>query len=125
MLESKNIKKEIDKFWIKNAGNPDRARVIIRKYYNRVQDANAMFTSYHEGWKTDRGMIYIVYGPPNVVYRSSHHETWIYGEVGNMLSVNFKFLKVKNPFTDNDYSLTDKSPIYKDGWYNAIDTWRR
>lgn len=125
MLEAENIKKEIDKFWIENAGNPDRARVMIKKYYNRVQDANLLFTSYHEGWKSDRGMIYIVYGPPNVVYRSSNHETWIYGEVGNMLSITFRFLKVKNPFTDNDYSITDKSPIYKDSWYNAIDTWRR
>ncbi|MCF8296765.1 MAG: GWxTD domain-containing protein [Saprospiraceae bacterium] len=125
MLESDNIKREIDKFWIENSGNPDRARVMIKKYYNRVQNANELFTSYHEGWKTDRGMIYIVYGEPNVVYRGSNHETWIYGEVGNMLSVTFRFLKVKNPFTDNDYSLTDKSPIYKDSWYNAIDTWRR
>jgi len=125
MFMSKNTKRAVDEFWIENSGNPDRARVMIKKYYNRVQNVNHMFSSYLEGWKTDRGMIYIVYGHPNVVYRGTNYENWIYGEAGNMLSVNFRFLKVNNPFSDNDYILTGKSQVYKDSWYNAVDVWRR
>jgi len=121
---SANIKMAVDSFWIDHSGNRERAISQIRRYYNRVKDANLFFTSYLEGWKSDRGIIYIIYGPPNIVYKSSGVETWIYGEEGNFLSIKFNFAKVSNPFTDNDYLLT-KSPTYKEGWYNAVATWRR
>jgi GWxTD domain-containing protein len=124
LLAMKNKKEAIDKFWIENAGNAERAKQMIKLYYNRVQEANSFFTSYLEGWKTDRGIIYIVYGPPNIVYKGKNAESWIYGEDKNMLSIDFVFYKVENPFTDNDYSLS-RSPIYKDGWYIAVDNWRR
>jgi GWxTD domain-containing protein len=124
-LEAMNNDKEaVDKFWIENAGNADRAKQMIKLYYNRVMDANRFFTSYLEGWKTDRGIIYIIYGPPNIVYKGKNSEVWVYGEDKNLLSIHFDFSKVGNPFTDNDYNLT-RSPIYKDGWYIAVDNWRR
>ncbi|MEO6884548.1 MAG: GWxTD domain-containing protein [Bacteroidia bacterium] len=120
----KNTKKAVDSFWLQLAGNPDRAKEIIRKYYNRVQDANIFFTSYLEGWKTDRGMIYLIYGQPNVVYRTENSESWVYGEENNMMSLTFTFVKVTNPFSENDYTL-DRSSIYKISWYNTVDYWRQ
>ncbi len=124
MFWSKDYKAEVDNFWIKIAGNKDRAKILIKNYYNRVQNANKLFTSYLEGWKTDRGIIYIVYGPPNIVYKSSNTEKWIYGEQRNSRSIIFNFVKVNNPFTDNDYNLI-KHQYYKESWYNAIENWRR
>jgi GWxTD domain-containing protein len=124
MVMLKNKKEAVDKFWIEAAGNADRAKEMIKLYYNRVQDANRFFTSYIEGWKTDMGILYIIYGEPNVVYRSKNVESWVYGEDRNLLSITFTFIKVQNPFTDNDYSLS-RSPVYKDGWYIAVDNWRR
>lgn len=124
MVRHKNKKIAVDNFWIKATGNPDRGKKIIREYYNRVQDANEYFTSYLEGWKTDRGMIYIVYGSPDVVYKTSFSESWVYGEEGNLMSLNFTFVKVNNPFTDNDYIL-NRSPIYKSSWYMAVEAWRQ
>jgi GWxTD domain-containing protein len=124
LIIQKNKKEAIDKFWIETAGNADRAKELIRMYYNRVQEANTYFTSYLEGWKSDRGIIYIIYGPPNVVYKGKDIENWTYGEDKNLLSITFSFYKVENPFTDNDYSLA-RSPVYKDGWYIAVDNWRR
>jgi GWxTD domain-containing protein len=124
LIIMKNKKEAVEKFWLDLAGNTDRAKEMIKLYYNRVQCANLYFTSYLEGWKTDRGIIYIIYGMPNIVYRSEKIESWIYGEDRNMLSITFSFSKVENPFTDNDYSLS-RSPAYKDGWYIAVDNWRR
>jgi GWxTD domain-containing protein len=124
MVMAKNKKEAIDRFWLDAAGTPDRAKEMIKLYYNRVQDANRMFTSYIEGWKTDMGIIYMIYGEPNVVYRAKNMENWVYGEDRNLLSITFSFFKVRNPFTDNDYSLS-RSPVYKDGWYLAVDNWRR
>lgn len=119
-----NKKAGIDKFWMDCTGNQDRAREMIRKYYNRVQDGNLYFTSYLEGWKTDRGMIYLIYGAPNVIYRTANSETWTYGEEGNINSLNFSFSKVNNPFTDNDFAL-ERSAAYKQPWYMAVDIWRQ
>jgi len=124
LSSSANVKMAIDSFWIEHSGSRERARTQISRYYNRVEEANLFFTSYLEGWKSDRGIMYIIYGQPNIVYRSSDVETWIYGEQGNLLSIKLNFSKVINPFTDNDYILT-KSPTYKEGWYNAVATWRR
>ncbi|MPN51542.1 hypothetical protein SDC9_199190 [bioreactor metagenome] len=87
-------------------------------------NANRLFTSYTEGWQTDRGMIYIVFGPPNIVYRSDDTESWIYGEENNFFSITFTFNKVKNIFCDNDYIL-QRAPVYKDNWFRAVDIWRQ
>src|ERR1051326_1585648 len=100
-----NKKLAVDSFWVSCAGSADRARELIRKFYNRVQDANTYFSSYMEGWRTDRGLIYLIYGPPNVLYRGSNTETWVYGEETNINSITFSFTKTANPFTDNDYRI--------------------
>ncbi len=124
MVLNKDKKRAVDEFWLQIAGNPQRATSLISKYYNNVQDANRYFSSYLEGWKTDRGLIYIVYGPPDIIYRTDFSESWTYGEKGNSLSINFIFMKVKNPFCDNDYILK-REPKFKEGWFHAVDTWRR
>jgi len=124
MRNAVDVKLAVDNFWLDNAGNASRARAMIQKYYSRVVDANNYFTSYLEGWKTDRGLIYIVYGPPKIVYRGKDIEEWLYGEKGNNNSIRLQFVKVENPFSENDYSLI-KSPSYKEKWYNIVNTWRR
>jgi GWxTD domain-containing protein len=117
-------KAEVDRFWLSLAGNPERARILIEKYYSRVQDANAYFTSFTEGWRTDRGMVFLIFGTPNALYKTSNSEQWVYGEPSNPASVSFTFIKVNNPFTDNDYRL-ERSQLYKDSWFRAVDMWRQ
>ncbi|MRR13640.1 GWxTD domain-containing protein, partial [bacterium] len=56
-----------DRFWLRLAGSPESATNVIRQYYTRVEQANLLFSSYKEGWKTDKGMVYIVFGPPGYV----------------------------------------------------------
>jgi len=124
LITSKSPKPDVDNFWLTAAtGSKDRARELIRNYYNRIQDANRYFTSYEEGWKTDRGMIYLIFGPPNSIYRSSEGETWTYGEERNYMALSFTFVKLDNPFSDNDYAL-QRSANYRNLWYNAVDLWR-
>ncbi|MDD5508059.1 MAG: GWxTD domain-containing protein [Bacteroidales bacterium] len=119
-----NRKEAVEDFWLKSGGNPDRAIQMIRKYYTGVEEANRLFTSWMEGWKTDRGMIYVIFGKPTVVYRNADAEQWIYGQEGNVLSITFNFEKVVNPFTENDYRL-DRSAAFKEPWYMAVEGWRR
>jgi GWxTD domain-containing protein len=125
LLAYEDYKAAVDNFWLERASyQPERAKNMIARYYQRVWDTNMLFSSYQVGWKTDRGIIYIIYGPPSEVYRKTGEEEWIYGERGNPLSIKFYFYKVENPFTQNDYTL-QRSTTYKTSWYIAIENWRR
>ncbi len=114
----------VDSFWIVNAGRPDLATELIRKYYLRVETANKLFTSFTDGWKTDRGMIFIVIGKPVKVFRSFDQEVWIYGEYDDPRALKFYFNKAENPFTNNDYVLI-RNQYYKSSWYQNVQIWRR
>jgi GWxTD domain-containing protein len=124
MSSTKNKKAAVDSFWVAAGASNDRARQLVKKFYNRIEDSNDYFSSYLEGWRTDRGLIYIVYGPPNIVYKSTDSENWVYGEENNINSLSFTFLKVINPFTDNDYRL-ERNQTYRTSWFNAVDMWRQ
>ena len=76
-----------------------------------------------EGWETDRGMIFTFYGPPNIVYQTPVGETWIYGAENSILPYQFKFIRVDNPFSNNDFELTRLSST-RYGWSRAMESWR-
>lgn len=124
MMHANDQKEAVDHFWLKTAGSAERARTLIQKYYTGVEEANHYFSSYHEGWKTDRGIIYVIFGPPDYVYRGNYTEEWLYGEPENRNSLRFTFIQVNNPFTGNDYMLL-RSPSMKDPWYITVQSWRR
>lgn len=124
LMSSANKKADVEKFWLECTGNMERAKEVIRKFYTRVNDANVHFSSYLEGWKTDRGMIYLIYGSPNTIYRTANTENWIYGDASNINSLQFMFVRVDNPFSDNDFSL-ERSGNYRQQWYMAVDVWRQ
>jgi GWxTD domain-containing protein len=124
LISAENKKQAVDNFWLETAGNEDRALELIKNYYSRVEYANWYFTSFKEGWKTDRGMTYIIFGPPQTVYRRGNIETWTYGEQGNRISLTFDFITAVNPFTDEDFVL-QRQPDFKSPWYIAVDYWRR
>lgn len=114
----------VDSFWVANTGREDLATELIRKYYSRIETANKLYTSYTDGWKTDRGMIYIVVGKPTQVYRSFEQEVWIYGDYDDPRALKFYFNKAKNPFTENDYVLV-RNKNYQSYWYENVQLWRR
>ena len=124
IVNSDNTKKSVDEFWFKIAGNAERAAGVINEYYSRVELANRYFTSYMQGWKTDRGLIYIIYGPPTSVIRAETYESWMYTEKSNVMSVEFNFIRIDHPLSSNNYVL-NRSLAYKSSWYRAIDSWRQ
>ncbi|MCX6181455.1 MAG: GWxTD domain-containing protein [Bacteroidetes bacterium] len=124
LSEAKNSKQAIDNFWEQNCGSKERAKESIKQYYSRVELANQFFTSYREGWRTDRGMIFIIFGPPQLVFRTDEAEKWFYGaDNNNMMTEDFTFYKVGNPYSTNAYNL-DRATTYKNMWYKMIEAWR-
>lgn len=58
----------IDLFWRKRDPTPDTEENEFKEiYYERMAFANEHFTSGIQGWKTDRGMVYILYGKPDKI----------------------------------------------------------
>ncbi|HEV2762741.1 MAG TPA: GWxTD domain-containing protein, partial [Pyrinomonadaceae bacterium] len=56
----------IEDFWRKRDPDPDTDENEYREeHYERIAYANQHFASGVPGWKTDRGRIYIMYGPPH------------------------------------------------------------
>ncbi len=58
----------IEQFWLRRDPTPDTVENEYREeHYRRIAYANERFTAGTKGWATDRGRIYIVYGPPDSI----------------------------------------------------------
>ena len=123
MLTADDPRAEVEKFWTDAAGDRDRARAAIDAYYGRVESANRWFTSWTEGWRTDRGLVHIIFGTPSTIHKGSTGEVWIYGEETNLMSLTFTFDKREGPFSDNDLTLR-RDPNFKGAWYRNVEAWR-
>jgi GWxTD domain-containing protein len=56
----------IEQFWLRRDPTPDTVENEFKEeHYRRIAHANENFASSVPGWKTDRGRIYITYGPPD------------------------------------------------------------
>jgi len=57
-------------FWKERDPTPGTpANEMRTEYYRRIEYANANFSVVSTGWRTDRGRVYIVYGPPDDIER--------------------------------------------------------
>src|SRR5882762_7630868 len=58
----------IEHFWQVRNPDPDHGENLFREeHYRRIAFANEHFSSGIPGWKTDRGHIYILWGPPDEI----------------------------------------------------------
>src|SRR6266704_3667667 len=56
----------IENFWLRRDPTPDTIENEFKEeHYRRIAYTNEQFASGIPGWKTDRGRIYITYGPPD------------------------------------------------------------
>ena len=102
-------------FWSKYDSNPaDQYNPVFNLYYSRVALANANFTTYSlEGWRSDRGMVFIILGAPDNIerhpfeYYAKPYETWQY------YNLNRSFIFIDNTGF-GDYRLSPDTPLYGD-----------
>ncbi|MBI5403078.1 MAG: GWxTD domain-containing protein [Ignavibacteriae bacterium] len=98
------------KFWKDKDPSPGTPKnELLMEYYNRIKIANERYSHYVDGWKTDMGMVYIIYGNPSNIDRhpfesdAKPYEVWDYYD-----------LKKRFVFVDytgfGDYRLT--TPIW-------------
>ncbi|NVO04156.1 MAG: GWxTD domain-containing protein [Bacteroidetes bacterium] len=101
-------------FWInRNSSNPEKAWYT---YYEEVMKVNNSFkTRIKKGYMTDRGRVYLQYGPPNTITKSDKepnaypYEIWHYYTLNNQRNKKFVFY---NPdLVTNDYELIHSDAI--------------
>lgn len=80
--------KKFEEFWNNHDPSPGtEANEGMDEFYRRIQYTNENFTVFREGWKTDMGMIYIIFGPPSDIERhpfdleNKPHEFWYYHNI--------------------------------------------
>ncbi len=104
-------RENLERFWSTRDATPGTAmNEVMAEYYRRVDHAQREFVTLREqdGTKTDRGRIFILYGPPTLTERSlqpsgGHTETWIY----ERSRLRFTFVDEKRNGT---YSLLPSAP---------------
>lgn len=108
-LSRRKFEQWFDAFWRKRDQTPKTIyNEVMNEFFQRVGEANRRFSSrYREGWESDRGRIFILYGEPSKVenrrYSTSNHPhlIWIYE------NLNLSFIFVDSD-KDGDFDLLEK-----------------
>jgi GWxTD domain-containing protein len=124
----------IEQFWARRNPNPDSPENTFKEeHYRRIAYANEYFSTGISGWRTDRGRIYIVWGPPDEIDSHPNGEDHRSPDEGNGGIITYPFedwryrhlegvgdnviLEFVDPHMTGEYGLTldptDKGkPIY-------------
>ena len=87
--------KLFEAFWKNLDPSPGTERnEAFEEYYERINYANQNFKSYQEGWMTDKGMVYVIYGEPYSIDKLNSYgdnrnsERWIYNNNRDFIFVD-------------------------------------
>ncbi|MEW5993753.1 MAG: GWxTD domain-containing protein [Candidatus Zixiibacteriota bacterium] len=101
-------KEGFEEFWKNHDPTPETPENELRsEFYERVSVANRRFSVYNrEGWRTDRGRIYIQYGEPDqiddqpVALGGRPYQRWYYYRYGA-----YRVFTFVDEYEDGDYRL--------------------
>jgi GWxTD domain-containing protein len=120
LSNAKTDKPRFDKVILNMTGDKFRAKDFMKQFFRRVELANIYFSSYKEGWKTDRGILYVVMGLPDEVTRNSGNEIWNY----KSLNVRFTFVKSGSVYDPENFVLL-RDKRFTEPWFSAVDLIRK
>ena len=125
-LTDAELHKRFDEFWLSRLPDRRLAAETVKRYSGRIEEANRFFSTYKEGWKTDRGMIYTIMGPPERVEHDANRETWYYPSTERSAAKIWQFRGVE--FAPENLSITEyilvRGPGYARSWMSMIAKWR-
>jgi GWxTD domain-containing protein len=93
----------IEQFWLRRDPTPDTIENEYKEeHYRRIAYANEHYASGIPGWKSDRGRIYITFGPPDEITDKSQGGSYIrpMDEGGGETSV-FPFIQWRYRYLEN------------------------
>lgn len=124
--ESGKYRDTFNQFWVSLFKDKQKAKYVMQAYFTRVEEANLMFSSHKEGWKSDPGMIYILFGAPNAFENNADGIVWSYSTSGNDASRIFFFRRIRpqvgtSPFV---HYLLERNLNYEFSFQQAVEDWR-
>lgn len=122
-----SLKAAMDRFWLSNIKNSNLAENVISLYYSRVEEANKQFSNYKEGWKTDLGMVYILFGPPwsvNDVFNSRIILSYTYNLDDPERNFLFRVSDIKGRYFPFDNYILQRKIYYHTLEYRQKQRWR-
>lgn len=120
LIKVNGDKSAFDKIVLGITRDKDRAKNFMRNYYQRIEQANRYFSSYKEGWKMDRGMIYTIFGVPDELGKNQGNEVWSY----KSYNVRFTFVKSGSVYDAENFTLL-RDKRFNEAWYSTVDLWRK
>ncbi len=120
LSNAKGDKPKFDKVILSMTGEKNRAKEFMRQFFRRVELANIYFSSYKEGWKTDRGILFVVLGLPDEVMRNAGNEIWNYKN----LNVRFTFVRSGSVYDPENYVLL-RDKKFTEPWFGSVDLIRK
>ncbi len=116
----------IEQFWLRRNPNPDSPENEFKEeHYRRIAYTNEHFASGIPGWKTDRGRIYIMWGPADEI--ESHPSGGTYErppEEGGGSTSTYPFEKWRYRYLEgigNDVNLEFVDPTMSGEYHLTID----
>ena len=114
--KGKDLENIFLQYWEKRDPTPETSlNELMEEYYIRVNYVNEYFNmSWKEGWETDFGMIYILFGPPDEIQRSnvnssntSTYQVWYYNRINKQFVFKdqngFGDYRLDRPFIGSNY----------------------
>ena len=123
LTEASHPKLAMDQFWLACGKNPDKARMLLQTYYERVEEANHAFSGVLEAGAPTEGSCTWSSGCRTGCAYDRWNEYWIYGEEGTANALTFHFRRRNLPFDDNFFEL-QRSFQFRSPWDRAISNWR-
>lgn len=117
---------KFEAFWLHLGKTRAAAATLIKRYYGRVEEANRLFTTVREGWKTDRGMVYIILGPPGEISTRLDTQQWYYTYPGSATSNLYSYkriIRLGEGLSVEEFVLQRRSD-YEFFWDRMVDKWR-
>ncbi len=116
-LTSVDAKREfLASFWRARDPDPRTPENEMREeYFKRLEEANRRFRSHsRDGWRTDRGRVYILYGPPDYIDRypstedTKPYEIWTYNYIPGQGKAEFIFADMNEL---REFQLIHATPV--------------
>ena len=125
------MKQFLFNFWMKR--NPDNPEKAWLDYWKEVEKVNASYTSnLNKGYDTDRGRVYLQYGPPNTIApqlfepNTYPYEIWHYYQLEDHLNApqsNVKFIFANTEIGSKEFDLIHsdaKNEVNNRRWHHDL-----
>ena len=98
-------------YWMSRDPTPEtKENELMDEYFSRINYSNVNFKTYTDGWKSDMGMIYVLFGPPDDLEVYNDPLSRMYQQRWHYYRIN-KFFDFVDENGFGDYKLT--TPFFR------------